>query len=268
MSTAVPAITATKVDFAKSPLKCYAGNFALVIDNAFTAEECAEFIKLAESDPAGWQAAKLNAGGGKEILDINRRDCGRIIRDDFDTAGKIFERIRPYLKDIEATTTGGGNSTRKWRLVRMNERLRFLKYKPGQYFKPHWDGTYETPDGLQRSFMTIHLYLNSNKSVDPSSELKGGATRFMKLDPEAMARMNGGKNRYKKSAQAFMSSWFNKGGDYLDVDAVQGRVLVFQHLGLLHSGEEVHRGVKMTMRSDLMYERFVEEEEDQGAEDV
>ncbi|KAL7267151.1 hypothetical protein RUND412_010277, partial [Rhizina undulata] len=107
MST-VPTPTATKIDFANSPLDCYTNNFALIIDSAFTADECAEFIALAESDPAGWQVAKLNAGGGKEYLDTETRDCGRIIRDDFDLADKIFERVRPFLKDIEVTTTGAG----------------------------------------------------------------------------------------------------------------------------------------------------------------
>ena len=40
----------------------------------------------------------------------------------------------------------------------------------------------------------------------------------------------------------------------LPVDPKAGRVLVFQHKGLLHSGAEVTSGVKYTMRSDLMYE--------------
>ena len=34
-----------------------------------------------------------------------------------------------------------------------------------------------------------------------------------------------------------------------------GRILLFQHRGLLHSGDDVLQGVKYTMRTDLMYER-------------
>jgi hypothetical protein len=41
----------------------------------------------------------------------------------------------------------------------------------------------------------------------------------------------------------------------LDVDPKAGRVLVFQHDNLIHSGDNVLRGVKFTMRTDLMYER-------------
>ena len=38
-------------------------------------------------------------------------------------------------------------------------RLRFLRYNPGQYFKPHFDGMYERTNG-ERSFITLQLYLN------------------------------------------------------------------------------------------------------------
>ena len=43
-------------------------------------------------------------------------------------------------------------------------------------------------------------------------------------------------------------------GKRYDVDAKMGRVLIFQHRGLVHSGEEVKEGEKFTMRTDLMYE--------------
>ena len=46
---------------------------------------------------------------------------------------------------------------------------------------------------------------------------------------------------------------------YLDVDPKVGRVLIFQHRGLLHSGDEVAKGIKMTLRTDLMYEKVREE---------
>ncbi len=38
-------------------------------------------------------------------------------------------------------------------------RLRFLRYDPGEYFKPHMDGSYERENG-ERSLITVHLYLN------------------------------------------------------------------------------------------------------------
>lgn len=39
----------------------------------------------------------------------------------------------------------------------------------------------------------------------------------------------------------------------LDVDPKVGRVLIFQHRRLLHSGDDVVEGIKYTMRSDLMF---------------
>jgi hypothetical protein len=38
------------------------------------------------------------------------------------------------------------------------------------------------------------------------------------------------------------------------VDPRIGRVLIFQHRRLLHSGDEVTAGIKYTMRSDVMFE--------------
>jgi hypothetical protein len=95
----------------------------------------------------------------------------------------------------------------------------------------HCDGSYVTPSGCERSFLTLHLYLND--SVHAGGEIKGGATRFFSLDAKR----------------------------HLDVAPKLGRVLIFQHAGLVHSGEEVHGGVKYTMRTDLMYERVAKEEE-------
>ena len=39
----------------------------------------------------------------------------------------------------------------------------------------------------------------------------------------------------------------------LDVMPKSGRILLFQHRSLLHSGDDVLKGVKYTLRTDLMY---------------
>lgn len=41
----------------------------------------------------------------------------------------------------------------------------------------------------------------------------------------------------------------------IDVNPRAGRILLFQHKDLIHSGDYVTSGVKYTMRTDLMYER-------------
>jgi len=98
---------------------------------------------------------------------------------------------------------------------------------------------------MQRSFYTLHLYLNDSAQAlgipEGSDErdshrqeyLRGGATTFHSI------RMD----------------------QRMDVDPKAGRVLIFQHRGLLHSGDLVTAGIKYTMRSDLMYEI---EEADEG----
>lgn len=50
----------------------------------------------------------------------------------------------------------------------------------------------------------------------------------------------------------------------IDVDPKAGRVLIFQHRGLYHCGAEVEKGLKYTMRSDVLYEmvrREIKEDE-------
>jgi hypothetical protein len=65
------------------------------------------------------------------------------------------------------------------------------------------------------------LYLN-----DAEGQLKGGATTF--------------------------HSWSDE-QQRIDVVPKCGRVLLFQHRDLLHSGDDVESGTKYTMRTDIMY---------------
>jgi hypothetical protein len=41
----------------------------------------------------------------------------------------------------------------------------------------------------------------------------------------------------------------------VNVEPKVGRVLIFQQANLLHSGQTVQSGMKLTMRTDLLYER-------------
>lgn len=56
-------------------------------------------------------------------------------------------------------------------LAGLNERMRFLRYEGGDYFRPHWDGSYVDRNGggdgdgrERRSLLTVHLYLNGEGS--------------------------------------------------------------------------------------------------------
>jgi hypothetical protein len=110
---------------------------------------------------------------------------------------------------------------------RLNERLSFLRYGPGTYFRSHCDGRLELPDG-RKSLVTVQIYLGDEGC-------QGGATRF----------------------------WSANEDRFVDVDPKPGRVLIFQQRNMLHSGEDIIQGMKYTLRSDFMFVRErLEEDED------
>ena len=131
--------------------------FAIIVDNVFTEQECKDLIDLTESK--GYKEALV---GGQQIRIDTQRNNWRCMIDDPELAANIFTRVKRYIPP-------------QWlgqKMVGLNERLRFLKYKPGEYFKPHNDGIFVRDDKTQMSYVTIHLYLNE------VAEKKGGETTF------------------------------------------------------------------------------------------
>lgn len=89
-----------------------------------------------------------------------------------------------------------------------------------------------TPDRRETSFFTLHLYLNESSPDSLEGPLEGGATTFHSCTKD----------------------------ESYDVEPKIGRVLIFQHKRLLHSGADVLNGVKLTLRTDLMYQKVEVEE--------
>ncbi|KAJ7152663.1 hypothetical protein C8R43DRAFT_1003214 [Mycena crocata] len=225
-----------RVDFDAAGLNEYNGCYAVVLDSLFSEEELSSFLAEAEAS-SPWEVAQVNAGA-HAYTDTSYRNGERIIYDSFGLSEKIFEKVRPHLKDIEEIEqptyiNGSEKAVQKWRMVRLNERLRFLRYPKGGFFRAHVDGQYRCEKTKQRTFYTLQFYLPSDASGSKHSFLpaQGGTTRFI--------------GRISKPG-------------YADVEAIPGRVLVFQHTELLHTGEEVTGGVKCTVRSDILYERVGE----------
>ncbi|KAJ6557520.1 hypothetical protein B0H19DRAFT_947136 [Mycena capillaripes] len=223
-------VSSGHVDFKAMGLHEYKDCYAVVLDSLFEQEELSSFLAEAEAS-SPWKVAQINAGT-HEYTDTTYRNSDRIIYDSFKLSENIFQKIRPQLKDIqefEQTVYDDGKAKQKWRMVRMNERLRFLRYSPGGFFDAHQDGCYTNEKMNQRTFFTIQLYLPSDSSGSKESFVpaQGGTTRFLSRSSKAHA----------------------------DVAPVPGRVLVFQHAELLHTGEEVTDGLKCAMRSDILYER-------------
>lgn len=90
---------------------------------------------------------------------------------------------------------------------------------------------YETPDKRERTYYTLHLYLNDADTQPGNEPLEGGATTFWGHD-------------YKRR---------------LDVAPKAGSVLIFQQRFLLHSGDDLVSGMKITMRTELMFAKRDEE---------
>lgn len=232
-----PLATARLVDFKQTNLGQYEDFFAMVIDDLFTPGECASLLSVAQPDAdKPWPPATVTAYNGTQFVDLMSRDCGRIIHESEALADALLHRILPHLPPAVASLsnmpaiTGQAAVVNKetWKIARLDSALRFLRYKPGQYFSPHCDRNYVSKDGSEKSFLTVHLYLNGGGQGD--EEIEGGATRFG-IDFE------------------------NPKEDKLDVDPKQGSVLVFQQRDMYHEGVEVRKGTKYTLRTDVIYKK-------------
>lgn len=138
-----PNLTKHVIDFKKEGLPSYEGRWAVILDGVLSQEECELLTKAAEATTEGnWERAMVNVGNGQQRLYEDTRKCGRIIWDDRDVVAKLWARIQDSVPDIHrlqdwADVTGIGPAKRKetWKVMRLNERMRFLKYVGGEYFK-------------------------------------------------------------------------------------------------------------------------------------
>lgn len=280
-----PGATVHHIDFETStpPIAAFKNNFAAVIDSFMSPDECNELLRLAEESTthsSKWERAMINAGNGKQIMSVDTRKSGRTIWDSTEVAQRLLDRLMPYLRefDIEHVkkrplVTGLGPARRGevMRLSRLNERLRFLRYDGGDYFRPHWDGCYVTPDGKEKSLFTIHLYLNGEGEQDmeelmPEIEraekreflfARDGEVDLMDIQDDAVvdASVQDSTKSHQGpllgGATSFADGYKTK--DVVRVFPKTGSVLIFQQRNLFHGGDDVFRGVKYTVRTDVMY---------------
>jgi len=226
-----PPVVVYKFDWTALGFKSWDDQLAIVIDNAFSEEDCQKLISAAE-ESGPWEVAAVNGPGGIGYVNVSYRNSSRILFDTPELADWIMQKLLPYAPELETASSDrfndilGSRGTKKVQLSKVNERLRFLKYGPGQFFKPHCDGAYFPPDESEISYYTIQIYLSGD-----AESLQGGATRFM----------TGG---YKPKR-------------FIDVPPRVGRVLIFEQDSLFHSGEEVISGEKIAVRTEFMYKPLV-----------
>eukprot|EP01098_Paradermamoeba_levis_P009360 TRINITY_DN3890_c0_g1_i1.p1 TRINITY_DN3890_c0_g1~~TRINITY_DN3890_c0_g1_i1.p1 ORF type:complete len:210 (+),score=49.67 TRINITY_DN3890_c0_g1_i1:215-844(+) len=193
----------------KTELKI-SGKLAFLLENVVPPDFCEKLIQLSEKE--GYKQATLNVEPGIEIQNMDARNNYRYMRDDFEVSGHLFNLVKEYLPK-----EWGSNSKVERKLISLNERLRFLRYEPGQKFERHFDGWYARKNG-ERSFLTLQLYLNEG--------FEGGETTFFLDDDDDTKR--------------------------IAVKPKTGMVLIFQH-DILHEGTKITKGTKYVIRTDVMY---------------
>ncbi len=129
---------------------------AFIIENYLSAALCRHYITMGEQ--IGYEPSEVNLqGGSRRAEEIRNND--RVIFDDPALAASLFDRARALLPEHIG----------EWTLNGFNERFRFYRYGPDEYFKWHRDDAFaRSPDEMSR--LTFIVYLND--------DFEGGATEF------------------------------------------------------------------------------------------
>ena len=193
-----------------------------VVDDFLTEAECSKLIDLATA--RGYEPAdvSIQLGGrkgrtnNKNIINIS----GRCVIDSQKFADKLWARLavsaamQPVKELLKQSNPG-------WTPVGLNSVFRFLRYGPGDFFRPHRDSHFvpevnDARHGRVTSFQSLLLYLDAPE--------KGGESYFPLP----------GVGRAK-------------------IAPLPGRALVFDH-GLMHGGADLKQGAKHLVRTDVVYE--------------
>ena len=92
-------------------------------------------------------------------MEPETRNNTRVMQDDPKRADWLWGRMARFVEPRLGP----------WRVVGLNERLRYYRYEPGQYFKWHGDGAFVRSEA-ERSLYTAMVYLND--------DFQGGSTDF------------------------------------------------------------------------------------------
>eukprot|EP00388_Colpodella_angusta_P036999 GDKK01040429.1.p1 GENE.GDKK01040429.1~~GDKK01040429.1.p1 ORF type:complete len:343 (-),score=1.83 GDKK01040429.1:191-1219(-) len=242
--------------------------FCIILDNVLTPEECK--ILIDHSERKGYEPALVNVGGNRQLLLTDTRNNDRCILDDPRLVEDIWQRVLRATAEKDPSAYDAlvhvpwinernqrRNNGKTFQAVGLNERMRYLRYDPGTFFAPHYDGSYVRAGeaGAERSgeqsFITFQLYLNEG--------FQGGSTRFVPPNEEIEDESDGEAEKETETASG--NSWFSfltkrgrtkktKGG--YKVIPRTGSVLLFQH-DCLHEGARVREGRKYAVRTDVMY---------------
>ena len=197
---------------------------AFILYNVFTEEECKQLIEIGEQlgykvrDPSSVHSNNYHK---------------RAFYSSTTWAKYLYDRISPYLPSLEITEKKEGEEKQeivtKYIPHSCDSLLRILRYNSGEHFPLHVDGTNYLGSEEQeenkkeiRSFFTAQIYLNE--------EYEGGQTTFWE---EELPKTNNRRS--------------------ISLTSKTGMVLIFWQ-DYLHSGKEVTKGTKYTIRTDIFYQ--------------
>jgi hypothetical protein len=149
-----------------------------------------------------------------ETNSLEIRNNTRYCKIDEKLANTMFNRIKAHVP----STIQIDHTT--WQVCGLNEMLRFCKYKPGQFFKRHCDGQFQRNEN-EKSLFTFMVYLN-----DIPNDC-GGETRFYD---------------FIKSENIVTAQFQGQ----------TGYAIIFDH-DILHDGNELQKGVKYVLRTEIVY---------------
>lgn len=215
-------------DIERVDIKEVPGAFQML--NVFSKEECRRFIEVTES------LGYLEDAAVSLSRDVRHNDNITWIVDE-ETDRIIWQRCKGMMSNNVDIFNGKKS-------LGINARFRFYRYKQGDYFSTHTDGSWSGSRVINRqlignaypdrwSQMTMLIFL--------SDTYEGGSTQFLvnKDNPSLPLRHH---NQAK----------------LVNVRTAAGSVLFFPHgnhpLHCLHSSEVITSGVKYIIRTDVLFE--------------
>ena len=171
--------------------------------------DCNALIEKAET--FGFERAKVQHYNEQKQMD-NVRNNSRVEFDDVALTQVLQDKLMAYMGNDFPYVLESENA----KYNKMGSHMRFYKYQPKEYFKPHKDGGYH--DKELKSFITILTYLN---------DTDGGQTVLM---PEGPGKVD----------------------KFIHIFPKAGDVLMFEHK-IWHEGKPVNSGEKYVLRTDAFY---------------
>jgi NAD+ synthetase len=232
----------------RSPILDF-GESAFLVDDLLSASECERL----EREIARTPKVPVGRNGMGAGFEPERDPVGSLRASTFDPelAALLWSRLSPFLpriRTMEDDTPTDWNGHRVWRAVGLNPLIRFMAYEPGGMLIPHYDSGYEFADGRRHTLMSVLVFLTD---ADPES---GGATRLLL---ERQRHLPLGRRIYEDGREAARER------DVLArVVPRRGRALVLDHR-IPHDAEMWRGpGVRVVLRSDVVFERVGERSED------